>query len=409
MRQDHNHIDSIATGSDAGEPELRRARRIERFCESSHSQLWTLANADPALDDLAESFPALLFALATGYGDRAARTNTTRLVIAGAPLRSAAAALSLPLWLRRLPPEAFSDPLRHVPDGDDFATRVVNLMPSAPVFSGPWLYRTLLAAEVCGTEAALWVARQYKGAGPAPTDPALLHTLAWIWHADRPGTVPQRLLRRRWQPQFSARRAAEEVEHWRHRLALAVALGDGLADTWLSEGHCRGYDFVALRTAEDFIAEAQRMDNCLDQYAHRLEGRAVRVFSIRKDGRSVADVEIACHEQELGMPTIAQLRAPRNRRAAMDVWQATYSWLGSQAIRPADPALLRQDRTASRRATAKLWRPFLETLGDETRSVFAAAFGTRATLRSRRVVTVSPARMRSGSRSVRPKRETAAP
>lgn len=377
MRQDHNVLIASSQPDHNDARQSRRVRRIEAFAPAFRQQIFHVTAGAPWLEDLAESFPALLFAYASGYGEEAARARSIALVQAGVPLRTASAVLGLPAWLRRLPPAAFTAPLRPVPGGDDFASRIHGLVPGAPQAMGPWLARLLLANEVCGTEAALWIARQYKGAGPAPHDPAFLHILAWIWHSDRAGTVAHELMRRRWQPQFSARRAAEEVEHWRHRLALAIALGDGVKDTWLAEGQCRGYEFVALRTAQDFIAEAASMDNCLDQYAHRLEGRAVRLFSLRKGGRSVANLEIACHEQELGMPAIAQLRAARNRRAGMDVWQAAYAWLGGQTIRQANPALLRRDGPTRRRTTAKLWRPFLAELSEPTRAVFAAAFGTR--------------------------------
>lgn len=404
MRQDHDALTATLRARQDETRQARRARRIGAFAPAYRQKINELMADDERLEDLADSFPGLLFAIATGYGDGDARKRALELVLAGAPLRSAAAALGLPLWLRRLPAAAYGEPLRPVPPSDDFACKIHGLIPG-PQVAGVWLSRVLLAGEVCGEDAALWIARQYKGGGPQADDHGFLYVLAWIWHADRPQASLHRLLRLRWHPQLAVRRAAEEIELWRQRLALAVALGDGVKDTWLAEGHSRGFDFVALRKAEDFIAEAERMDNCLDQYAHRLEGRAVRVFSVRKDGRSVADLEIACHEQELGMPAIAQLRAARNRRAAMDVWQAVYAWLGDQSIRQADPELLRQDRASRRRTTARLWRPFLESLSGETRVMFATAFGTRATL-PRRVRVAAAAHASPGS--MRPRRSKTA-
>jgi hypothetical protein len=380
MRHEHDAttLGTLVRGSDGRQNNGGRERGVTvaaAFHEPFRRLVLEVAAQGEAFEDLADSFPGLLFALATGYGDGAGLARAMAKVRAGAPLRLIAAELGLPMWLRRLPPGAFLAPLRVLPAEEFFAEHVHGLIPVSTAATGGWLSRVLLANEVCGAEAALWIGRQYRGVGPAVTDPALLHILAWIWHTAQPDAPAHTLMRRTWQPQISARRAAEEVEHWRHRLALAVALGDGVRDTWLEEGHCRGFDFVALRTAQDFIAEAASMDNCLDQFAHRLEGRAVRVFSVRKGGRSVANLEIACHEQELGMPSIAQLRAARNRRAGSDVWQATYAWLGSQSLRAADPALLRQHRTLRRRAIAKLWRPFLDTMKEETRAPFTAAFG----------------------------------
>ena len=44
-----------------------------------------------------------------------------------------------------------------------------------------------------------------------------------------------------------------------------------------------GFTFVALRTVDDFVAESEALDNCLDQYADHLRTGATAVFSIRKN------------------------------------------------------------------------------------------------------------------------------
>ena len=81
------------------------------------------------------------------------------------------------------------------------------------------------------------------------------------------------------------------------------------------------------------------------------------------------------------MPAIVQLRAARNRRAPPEVWQAAYSWLGSQRLEPLSP--LRHTPKPMKRIEArrKLWSPYL-----------AALAGTRYELPFRRAL----------SRAVRP-------
>ena len=64
------------------------------------------------------------------------------------------------------------------------------------------------------------------------------------------------------------------------------------------------------------------------------------------------------------MPTIVQLRSARNRRAAPEVWQATYAWLGGQRLEPLAP-----DRHAPKpakrvEARRQLWGPYLAFLRD---------------------------------------------
>ncbi|CAN0126632.1 unnamed protein product, partial [Phaeothamnion confervicola] len=179
------------------------------------------------------------------------------------------------------------------------------------------------------------------------------------------------LITTRWKPTLGAARAAKEATLWRERMALEVCLGPGLADTWIPEGSVAGLEFVALRTASDFIAEASRMDNCLDRYADKLTGRTVRVFAIRREGRSIANIEISPHEREPGHPVIAQLRGPHNRRAALEVWRAAYQWLGSQPIRLADRRIaIRVGPAVRKRRQDEIWRAFIAVLPERAAATF---------------------------------------
>ena len=124
-----------------------------------------------------------------------------------------------------------------------------------------------------------------------------------------------------------------------------------------------GFEFVALRTVDDFIAESEALDNCLDQYADQLHAGLTAVFSIRKGGRRMACVEIGLHDEDVTMPTIVQLRGMRNRRAPPEVWQATYAWMGSQALRAAVARAARAEADPKRaEARRKLWGPYLQFL-----------------------------------------------
>jgi hypothetical protein len=400
MRDQKSWLDKTAADGGIEDAVGRRTRRIEAFAPAYRRFVQELANCCRHVEDLADSFPALLFALATGYGTSAGRQAAFAHIAAGDPLRQAADVLGLPWWLRRLPAQAFTGPLGPVPSASDFSTRVVPLIPAQPAVTAPWLERVLYAYQAGHAEFALWVGRQFRGAKPQGSERSFIELTAWAWHAlncDNPG---HRLLRRSWEPGLSARRAAEEVGAWRQRIALHLCLGEGIADTWLAEGSALGYDFVALRTAHDFIAEAEAMDNCLDQYAKRLECGAVRVFSVRRQGRIVADLEIAAHEHEFGMPMITQLKSARNRRAPLEAWQAAYAWLGSQSIRPAAPdlALLAGPRHDQR--LIEFWRPYLETLSDHHRRRFETlALGlskTGSRRRSRRTTSRAPQFARAG-------------
>ena len=371
--------------------ERRLARRVEAFAPRARAAILTLIRRSSALEDLADSFPALLFALATGYGSATARRTARAAVEQGRSLREAAAALALPWWLRKLPPQALLTPFDRLPHEPALVARLISLVPAQPGVTAAWLDRVLVAYHTGMPELAVWTAQHYRAAGPAATSETFLRNLAWAWHGAQPGLRGNTLLTERWTPAVGVRRAASEAALWRERIALDLYLGPGIADSWLADGHANGYDFVALRTADDFIAEARAMDNCLDRYADRLGSGAVRIFSIRRDGEPVADVEIATHERELGMPAVTQLRAARNRRATMEVWQATYAWLGSQILKPGTTELqIKVGRAEHRRRLARFWQPFLDALPEHARIAFEKSVMPAASTPAPRVRRASP-------------------
>jgi hypothetical protein len=284
------------------------------------------------------------------------------LVMAGAPLREVADTLGLPWWLRKLPAQAFCAPLPALPTDADFGFRIVSLVPKEPRLVAIWLARVSQAYAAGGREYAIWLARQTDLMGPP--EELFMYMAAWAWFSERPDLQGHRLLRRRWTPEMSLKRAREEVGAWRQRLRLMECLGPGIQSPWLADGVACGYSFVALRTVHDFIAESLALENCLDQNADQLHAGATAVFSIRKGSRSVACVEIGLHEDEITMPTIVQLRAARNRRAPPEIWQATFAWLGSQRLQPIAPQRHTPRPVDRAEARRQLWRPYLEFIAD---------------------------------------------
>jgi PcfJ-like protein len=348
--------------------QARRQRRLEAFRPWCRRYVAELTCCSTELEDLAETFPALLFALVSGYGSAATRERTFELVAAGASLRHAAEALGLAWWLRRLPASAFTEPLPTFPAEPDFSLHIANLMPRDERLLSTWLARVSHALETAGNAYALWLARQRDLVGP-PED-LFAFMAAWAWFSGRPGLLGHRLLRRPWTPEMSFKRAREELTAWRQRLRLIESLGPGIETPWLADATAGGFDFVALRTVEDFIAESEALENCLDQYADQLHAGLTAVFSIRKGARRVACVEIGLHDEEVSMPNIVQLRGVRNRRAPPEIWQATYSWLGGQRLAPLSPMRHAPKPLQRIEARRQLWSPYLATL-DGTRHAWA--------------------------------------
>ena len=376
----------------------RREWRLQAFHPAYRRFIAELTACSSELEDLADTFPALLFALVSDYATAGERERCFDLVGRGAPLREAADALRLPWWLRRLPASAFTVPLPVFPLDPEFCFRIANLLPRDTANTAVWLQRVSHAFETAGPDYALWMARQPDLAGPP--DDLFMFMAAWAWFSGKPGLPGHRLLRRPWTADMSFKRAREELAAWRQRLRLIECLGPGIERAWLADGPAAGFQFVALRTVDDFIAESEALENCLDQYADQLHTGLTAVFSIRKGARRVACVEIGLHDEEVTMPTIVQLRAARNRRAPPEVWQATFSWLGSQRLEPLSPLRCAPKPLKRIEARRELWRPYLEVLAS-TR--YEPAF-KRAVFQS----TLRPSRDRPGLRP-RAARPPAAP
>jgi hypothetical protein len=89
-----------------------------RFAYPARREVRRLMRSSARLADLATVFPGAIHALATKRGPADVRTRATKLVEEGAALKSVARLLELPLWLRRLPPEAFHKQIEELPNGE---------------------------------------------------------------------------------------------------------------------------------------------------------------------------------------------------------------------------------------------------------------------------------------------------
>jgi hypothetical protein len=369
-----------------------RTRLLQSFHPGFRREVRQLARRSTYFADLAATFPGLLFALATGYGSVRSRQAALARVAAGAGLREAADALGLPWWLRRLPPQAFTERLAKLPADPDFSARVVNLLPSSPTLAGPWLERVLQAYRACHADFALWVAKHDRLHSPVAPDTTLPYLAAWAWYSSQPDTLGGRIVRRPWSPSLSPRRAIEEMAAWRKRIALALSLAAQNDDPWLDDGTAQGFDFVALRSIDDFIAESEIMDNCLDGFGEKIDTGTSYVFSIRNEGKPVGDVEIGPHGLDGRVPTIVQLRGPRNRRVSPHLWRATYAWFSNQSLR--QPELKKIDAAVRRRAWRDFWKPYFDALDEKDRAGFQ-----RLTIEIDRVRLMrSPPRRRASTR-----------
>ncbi len=337
----------------------RRDRRIAEFQANIRPRIAAFTASTPALEDLADSFPGLLFALASNYNDGPSRERAIALTMQGVGLRQIGDALGLPLWLRRLPPAAYAELFAQMPLDADFGLRLGSFIPTDRRRAGCWLSGVSDAYLVGGREFALWTARAWASlTATVPSNRAQLVS-AWYWFAHNYGTHGHALLRQSFDPQLSISAAVEEFNTWLKRVALVEWLGTGALEPWIPDAKIGAYEFSMLRRAEDFIEAAAELDNCLEQFAPRLSNGVSTVARISRSGRIVACIEIGLHDTDPAIPAIVQLRGHKNKRVTAEIWRKAYDWMSHAPIEPFEPKRLTPSSTDRTAARQQLWEPYL--------------------------------------------------
>lgn len=336
------------------------SRIAARFHAKVRPALKAFLASSPRAVDLAQVFPGAAYTIAAQAVPANDLERAKRFVADGAPLREVARTLGLPLWLRRLPPEAFRGQTAALPSSEMFTRRIANQLPVPVSESAFWLASVAFGTRACDEYFALWLASQ-RIFSDAHRDPdrlfAVLAAYAWFSGADR--TKGHALIVTPWRPEMAFDTAICAAKTWLNRIRLTLQLRDGaVTDAWLQPADVQGLRFQPLLTATDILAEARAMQNCADQYSDRVSRDKCRLFSIRRRGVRVATLEIGPHAREPHMLTINQLKARHNLPAAIEVWQAAYAWLaGQDALRRApDPAV--PDRPLNAAAWTSLMQPY---------------------------------------------------
>jgi hypothetical protein len=333
-------------------------RHLRRFAPCVNARVRALASAHPRLADLAVSFPGLLVALArprTGFDPRAA----IAMVIEGARLADLARHAATPMWLRKLPPQAFIEARpRHMPDGPLLRCQIANHLPNDPRRAAAWLQVVAQAAAVGHETLAVWTAREHNRSPKLVTVQRARLVSLWAWYAALPHGTAKVATDRGWTPDLQFNAALRAASTWHERVELYLELGDSiLDDPWLTPSHDSGYDFVPLLSAAEMEQEAAAMQNCLISYGYTVSHARSRLWSVRRAGTRVGTLEVA-RSQDWPLPNIVQLRGALNAPVDMDVWLAARRWVHAQD-RPG-PVPVCKSYTQGFQAAhwQAMWRPY---------------------------------------------------
>lgn len=330
----------------------RRRRRVVRAVAQSH----------PYFADLLVSFPAVLFAIAHGRGPAACHARA--LVLAGAPLKEIASALGLPLWTRRVPAEGCGAGLmRPLPDGPLISARIGNLMPTEAADWPLWLEAISLVYPVAGERFSLWVARELKRLERPRSVEGIAAIAVWAWYGAQRRNRASDLIGQPWHAGLSLGNAARVARAWLDALEFLLLEAPrpiGLAPP--ADNAVEGFTFIPLAWGEDLISEGHLMRNCLSGYASSYVAGS-RVWSVHRDSRAVADLELAFADTRRGVPRLVQLRAVANTDAPDEVWAAAYQWLGRWRLLDA-PNPVKGDAYRRRPGSwLEIWGPLWRAVG----------------------------------------------
>lgn len=347
-------------------------KQIKRYAKGYQRRLRKLVKASSRLGDLLYSYPAVAFAVVSGYGDHNRRGDAVRLVKDGADLRTVGKALQLPTWTRRLPPEAFTEPLGHLPDSEVFNRKIVNFIPKEPTATAMWLCWLQAARAGCNEDFALWLAgqdiyssdlpRSAVGHGSAPILP--LATFAWFsGHKDEPA---RRLMERPWRRHMRIGTAVDYMVGWFDRVLLDLTRAElrrGPGRYSKRKGSNR-YNLVPLVTSRELIEEGEAMDHCVATYASAVAQGQCRIYSVRRGGRRIATLELRWLNQRRDQPEICQLLGPSNACVDRDVYLAVRDWLSQNQHLISAPTMAGFHYDLDETRWRNFWQAYIAEKGD---------------------------------------------
>ena len=335
---------------------------VQRYPLAVRREVRRLVRSSARMADLATVFPGILFALAARRFPLEQRMQATALIENGAQLKLVARAFDLPMWLRRLPPEAFEDLPSRLPKSEAFGRRIATRLPASPRESAFWLTGVLFAEKACCEDFAIWLASQPIFHDDGDAEKMIAVVAAYAWFSNKPAFAAHKLIVVPWRSEVAFDTALCAAKSWFNRVRLVLQLAPGaVTDPWLKAGSGLGCTFEPLLSHPDILAEAQAMQNCADQYGERIVRDKCRLYSVRRNGARVATLEVGPHQRETGVLAINQLKARHNMAASTEIWQAAYTWMAGQPALKRLPSLGNSERSFDQTAWRALLQPYRDT------------------------------------------------
>lgn len=304
---------------------------IRRFPYRLRNKIAKLAVNDDKFADLMRTSPVSAAKIASLPDKHPVRIEALQIVRAGERLAAVNKVLHVPMWMRRLPPEAFAAPLdvefSHHWFGDQFGVRLLNAAPAEAERTGRWLQAVIEAEVAGGPEFALWVASLRVFTARRPPAMQIMPLALFHWYSTQSGLPGGQIVHAPWNDKMSVGRAAALTREWAIRSLQDFCLDPQLfKDNWCRPCIVGSVEVVPLITASSLCDEAMVLRNCLRRYVGTVAIGHSHIYSLRSGGNRIAAMEVRTSETT-GLPRITQLCGPANSRPSQEAVDAATAWL----------------------------------------------------------------------------------
>jgi hypothetical protein len=337
----------------AANPKAVTLARLFRMRER-YSIYCATAQSHRALQ-LTETFPALGVAIYRGYwaGGPGARASVglvpeaRRLVEAGAPLRTVARLMRIPMAFRRVKPGAADLALSAVGACEDPRLVDAYLPDSLPMMT-LWL-RCLELAGPVGPDFVEWTARHATEIAGTPQETlSILTDLAdWVrachrasapshgrgnvvgdQEAFRPGDEGEQFVVRPFRANMSLATVTSLSHDWHEAVATNMS-GPRyeFPEPWCPAGRSGELDIIPITTSAELYREGNLLHHCVGSYQGRVHDGDSYIYSVRRGDLRVATLEL--HRRAKGI-VIGEVRGACNVLPPKQVVRAVERWVGSQ-------------------------------------------------------------------------------
>lgn len=353
-----------------GRPLAEARALISRFDKNIRANVEKVTASHPYAQDLLWSFPGLLAAMAVA-GDAARRDCAMALVKAGAPLPSIARLLGVPLWVRRLPPEAFSGGVPELPADAEFGLQIANHLPCRAQEAEGWLKTVATAYAAVDASFAVWAARESPKLDASRGAHGVAAIGLYAWFSAHPDSVAGRLVAKPFHADFSVEQARDHACGWLEEIQMqlyAPARSARFAHVNRATS-VDGIAFERLETPGALRAEGRRMKHCIGRYGNELALGNSLLYSLSEGDLPLATLEVRL--QPTGRPVLWCLSGPGNAEVPHRVWSAVMMWLARWAEREGPEVEAGSLQPPSMKFWIALWKPYWLAKGRQEHLPFA--------------------------------------